>query len=195
MQALSLKRLIAMAFLVAPVVACRGERRWRGTPVQPVRKIPAFAFTDSAGRAIQLNTPKGAATLVFFGYANCPDVCPTALGDWTRVRKALGSDTARVHFVFVTVDPTRDTPAVVARYVAQFDSTFVGVSTDSATTAEVQRAFGAASRREPAAIGEPYLVSHSAESFLVNDRNQLVVTYAMGAGWDAMASDIHALLH
>jgi len=132
--------------------------------------------------------------MVFFGYTNCPDVCPTTLSDWTRVKTALGDDAERVHFVFVSVDPERDTPAVAQRYAAQFDPTFRGVSGDAATTTAIQKAFGVASAKQPSASAQGYLVGHPAQTFLMDDQGQVRVRYAFGAGWDLMAADLKQLL-
>jgi protein SCO1/2 len=191
--AVACARTVLIAATLA-IGACRREPEWRGTAVLPAKDIPAFTFLDSTGAPVRVAPATGLATLVFFGYTHCPDVCPTTLSDWVRVKKALGSDTSRTRFLFVTVDPERDSPAIVARYTAQFDSAFVGLSGDSATTAGIQRAFGVASSKEKSSSAEGYLVGHSSQVFLVDDHGQLRVSYDYGAGWDAMSADIKMLL-
>ncbi len=174
--------------------ACNREPQWRGTPVTPVLAIPSQSLTDSAGVPIALRPGAGEASMVFFGYANCPDICPTTLADWTRVKKALGDDAKRVHFVFISVDPERDTPAVAQRYVAQFDSSFRGFSGDVATLTAIQKFFGVASAKQPSTSAEGYLVGHPAQTFLLDDQGHVLVSYAFGAGWDVMAADLKQLL-
>ncbi|MEP6762830.1 MAG: SCO family protein [Gemmatimonadaceae bacterium] len=183
--------------LIALVIVGSGCSRapdWKGTPITPARDVSAFTFRDSANRAVSITPEKGGATLVFFGYTNCPDVCGTTLNDWKRVKKAIGASANRVRFVFVTIDPIRDTPAVAQKFVAQFDSTFIGVSADSATTAHMQNAFGVASARVDPTASEHYLMGHSSQTFMVNDRGQLVVMHAYAAGWDRIAADVKQLV-
>jgi protein SCO1/2 len=161
----------------------------------PPKALASFSFSDSTGKVFSTAPAASMATLVFFGYTNCPDVCPTTLADWVRVKRALGVGAKQVRFLFVSVDPARDTPAITARFAAQFDTSFVGVSGDSATTTNMQRAFGVASSKQPASSAEGYLMGHSSQAFLVDDKGRMVVTYAYGAGWDAMAADIKNVLH
>ena len=153
-----------------------------------------FTFTDSAGRSVPIAPEKGGATLVFFGYTNCPDVCSATLNDWVRVKKALGEKAGHVHFVFVTVDPNRDTPAVAQRYVAQFDSAFRGVSADSMQTVRMEKAFGVAASVMAPVASHGYLMAHSSQSFLLNDRGALIVMFAFASGWDTIAADVRQLL-
>jgi len=131
---------------------------------------------------------------VFFGYTHCPDVCPTTLADWKRVKAQLGPTAARVRFVFVTVDPERDTPAVALRYARQFDSSFVGLSGDAPTTARVLELFGVAAAREAGTPASGYLVSHSSQQFLLDERGALVALYPFGTRWEALAADLDRLL-
>ena len=153
-----------------------------------------YAFRDSANRNVSIVPDKGGATLLFFGYTNCPDVCGTTLNDWKRVKKAIGKNVNRVRFVFVTIDPARDTPAVAQKFVAQFDSSFIGLSGDSAMTAKIQNAFGVASAKVEPVASEHYLMGHSSQTFIVNDRGQLVVMHPYAAGWDRIAADVKQLV-
>jgi protein SCO1/2 len=132
--------------------------------------------------------------VLFFGYTHCPDVCPTTLADWKRVRAKLGDDAKRVRFVFVTVDPDRDTPAVAERYARMYDAAFEGVSGDAITTSRIMEAFGVAAAREPGTNATGYLVSHSSQVFLVDSHGKLVALYPFGTGWDALAADLGRLL-
>lgn len=156
--------------------------------------MPAMTFADSAGTQIGVRPASGEAAMVFFGYTNCPDVCPTTLADWVRVKSALGETAKRVHFVFVSVDPERDTPAISQRYAAQFDSSFRGISGTRESTIAIQKAFGVASAKEGSASAAGYLVGHPAQTFLIDDTGRVRLSYAFGAGWDAMAADIKQLL-
>lgn len=149
----------------------------------------------------------GRAALVFFGYTHCPDVCPTTLADWARARRLLAAqtpaDTARVRFVFVTVDPERDSAAVVARYVAQFDPGFVGLTGSRAAIDAVQQAWHVSSYRDPTptrgATGAPadpsgYTVSHPAQAFLVGPDGRLRTIYPLGVPAADVAADLTQVL-
>ncbi|HYW33203.1 MAG TPA: SCO family protein [Gemmatimonas sp.] len=166
----------------------------RGVALDPPKAIPMFAFTRANGAMFETKPAGDGLMVFFFGYTNCPDVCPTTLADWKRVKARLGGDTSRVQFVFVTVDPERDTPDVAQKYAEGFDRSFIGVSGDSATTARIQQAFGVASIRDATTADAEYLVSHSSQSFLVNGEGRLVSMYSFGSGWDALLDDIKRLL-
>lgn len=183
--------LIASGVLLA---GCGLDGGFHGVAVDPPRPMPTFEFRRGDGSVYRTAAEPKRPMLLFFGYTHCPDVCPTTMADWQRVKKALGDDAARVRFVFVSVDPERDTPELADRYAQQFDSSFVGLSGDSSTTARIQEAFGVASIREPESSAGGYLVSHSSQVFLVDDAGRLVVLYAFGSGWDALLADLKQLL-
>ncbi len=175
----------------------------RGTVVDPPTEMPAFAFTRADGATFSTAPEAGRPTVVLFGYTHCPDVCPTTLADWKRVKQQLGSDAARVRFLFVSVDRERDTPAISQAYAARFDSSFVGVTGDSATIERMQKAFGVASFHEhagmsatsaPSDSASAYLVNHTTATFLLDERGRLISVHSPGSGWDALAFNLERLL-
>ncbi len=133
----------------------------------------------SDGRIFDLAHERGNVVLIFFGYTHCPDLCPLTLANFVWVRRRLGPQAERVRFVFVTVDPGRDSPERVMAYARQFDSTFVGLSGDSATLAAVQRSFHVASWVSRDSAGN-VLVAHSASTFVVGGDGRLarVIPYS-----------------
>lgn len=176
------------------LTACDLGGSFKGMAVDPPREMPAFAFTRSDGSRFITAPEPGRPMVLFFGYTHCPDVCPTTLADWRRVRATLGADAKSVRFVFVTVDPDRDTPAVTERYARLYDPSFEGVSGDALTTSRMMDAFGVAAAHEPDTNATGYLVSHSAQVFLVDAQGKLVALYPFGTGWDALAADLERLL-
>ncbi|MCE2953811.1 MAG: SCO family protein [Gemmatimonas sp.] len=176
------------------LVSCDTRGRFEGVAVDPPRAMAPVAFTLPDSTAYTLGGTPDGATVVFFGYTHCPDVCPTTLADWKRVKAQLGRTAERVRFVFVTVDPERDTPAVALRYARQFDSTFVGLSGDAPTTARTLELFGVAAAREAGTPASGYLVSHSSQQFLLDERGALVALYPFGTRWEALAADLERLL-
>lgn len=190
---------------VGAAPALHGAAYTTPEPAPPLR-LPRATTAGAAARdtfdLAREGAGDGRAALVFFGYTHCPDVCPTTLADWTRVKRALAArdpaDTARVRFVFVTVDPERDSAAVVARYVAQFDPGFVGLAGSRAAVDATQAAWHVSSFREPAPAGAPpgaYAVSHPAQVFLVGPDGRLRTIYPLGAPPADVAADVHAVLH
>jgi len=179
---------------VALSVSCNRQPEWRGTPVTPATTLASTNFSDSTGATVPLVPSAGQAALVFFGYTNCPDVCPTTLADWVRVKQAMGADAGRVRFVFISVDPARDTPAVAQQFAAKFDPSFLGLAAPAEQIANVQAAFGANAVVSDPHAGTDHVTAHSAQTFLVDDRGTILVAYRFGAGWDVMSADLKTLL-
>lgn len=173
--------------------ACESRSTFDGMAVDPPRAVPSFAFRLPDSSQVTLGPAAGKPLVLFFGYTHCPDVCPTTLADWKRVKATLGDQAASVRFVFVTVDPERDTPEVAQRYARGYDSTFVGVSGDALTTSRMMEAYGVAAAKEEGTVASGYLVSHSSQAFLVNDRGELVALYPFGTRWEALAADLQQL--
>lgn len=191
------RRFALLIVTLLPTVACTSPE-WRGITVDPPQPIPAFTFVAANGDTVSTAPERGRPTLLFFGYTHCPDVCPVTLADWSRARAQLsaqlGDDAERVRWLFVSVDPARDTPDVAAAYAAQFDARFVGLSGDSATTAGIQRAFSVTSYETPGATDADYLVTHASHVFLLDDTGQLRLMYPFNVGPEALVSDLTRLL-
>jgi protein SCO1/2 len=183
---------MAACLAAATMLACRPARSYHGVVIDPPRKVATFTFRRADASALSTLPNTGQVQLVFFGYTNCPDVCSTILADWARARRTLGADTARVRFLFVTVDPARDTPAVTQRYASQFSDGIVGLSGDSATTERMQTAFGVASERGAGSTN--YFMGHSSQTFVVNDQGDIVLMFGYGTEWQSIAADLHTLL-
>lgn len=149
-------------------------------------------LTDHTGKTRTLADFHGKAVALFFGYTHCPDVCPTTLADMAQVRRLLGKDGDRLQVLFVTVDPERDTQALLAQYVPAFDSSFLGLYGDAQTTAQVARAFDVLYQKQPTKSG--YNVDHSSGTFLINPqgRVRLLAPYGQRAEW--LAEDVRLLL-
>lgn len=189
-----MRGLIAAAIAAVLFAGCDARGTFEGVAVDPPREMPAVTFTLPDSSRYALGADPGRPLVVFFGYTHCPDVCPTTLADWKRVKAQLGAKADRVRFVFVTVDPERDTPAVALRYAKQYDSTFVGLSGDAPTTARVMEAFGIAAAREAGTAATDYLVSHSSQVFLLDGDGRLVALYPFGTRWEALAADLDRVL-
>jgi len=132
-----------------------------------------FALTDHNGKTRTLADFRGKAVVVFFGYVHCPDVCPTTLADLKVAREQLGDDGKRVQVLFVTVDPQRDTPQLLASYVPAFDPSFLGLYGDAAATARVAKEFKVFFQKVPGKTPDNYSVDHTSASYVFDPQGRL----------------------
>jgi protein SCO1/2 len=151
-----------------------------------------FKLTDHNGKPRTLRDFRGKVVVLFFGYMHCPDVCPTTMADLSQVMARLGKDADRVQVLFVTVDPERDTQALLAQYVPAFHPSFLGLYADTGATAQVAKVFEVMYQKQATATG--YNVDHSAGSFLIDTdgRVRLLSPYAQRTDW--LEQDIRLLL-
>lgn len=153
-----------------------------------------FALTDPAGKPRTLADFRGKVVVLFFGYTQCPDVCPTTLAALAEAKKSLGADAARVQVVFVTVDPDRDTAELLASYVTAFDPSFVGLRGDADATARTAKEFKILYQKQPGKTVESYTVDHSAGTFVFDPQGHLRLYVGNGQGPEVFAHDIRELL-
>ncbi len=152
-----------------------------------------LALTDHTGKPRTLADFKGKVVVLFFGYTQCPDVCPTTLAEMAKIVKELGPDGDKVQVLFVSVDPERDTRALLAQYVTAFNPTFLGLSGDAAATKNAAKEFKIYVQKQPTKDGA-YTVDHSAGTFILDQQGQLRLFAQHGAGAPALLGDIKTLL-
>lgn len=184
---------LAVALLLA-LAACRDEYKYYGIPLNPMVGAPAGALTRGDGSPFSIGSQRGKASLVFFGYTNCPDICPTTLADWTRVKTALGKDAPKVNFVFVTIDPGNDTPAVMKSYVANFDTAFVGLSGTQAEIDSIARAFGVSAFPDGTLESGHTAMAHPSRVYLVDPEGRIRFVYPPGLKPEEIAEDVRHVL-
>lgn len=165
--------------------------------IDPPRELSNFTLTSHTGDSMSLSDLRGKPALLFFGYANCPDICPLTMAEFRQVKAELGDAGDEVNFVFISVDGSRDTPEVVANFVSQFDPSFIGLTGDE----EEIRAIGDEyslffQRAEPEAgtTDLEYLVDHTGYSYLIDGDGRLRIIYPFDTSTDLMAEDVQALL-
>lgn len=151
-----------------------------------------FHLTDHNGRPRMLADFRGKVVVLFFGYTHCPDVCPTTLADLAQVMRLLGKDADKVQVLFVTVDPERDKPEMLAQYVPAFHPSFLALYGDAQATAQAAKAFDVTYQKQPTSSG--YNMDHSAGTFLIDPAGKvrLLAPYAQRAEW--LADDVRLLL-
>jgi protein SCO1/2 len=154
-----------------------------------------FRLTDHNGNTRTLTDFRGRAVVIFFGYTQCPDVCPTTLAELKSALAALGPDAKRVQVLFVTLDPERDTRALLANYVPAFDPGFLGLYGDLETTARTAKEFRVFYQKHPGPTAGSYTLDHTAGSYVFDTRGRvrLFVRYG-GDGGTNLVSDLRALL-
>jgi protein SCO1/2 len=177
---------LAIALLLAACV----EKPWHGIVLDPPSAAPPLAATKSNGGAFALADAKGDVVMLFFGYTHCPDVCPTTLADWARAKRALGGDTTGVRFVFVAVDPVRDTPSIAQAYAVQFDSSFSGYAVDDPSLARIRRDWGIAAYPEGDPRTPDYTVAHPAHTYVVDSKGRLRLMIPPGVRGEQIAEDL-----
>jgi protein SCO1/2 len=148
---------------------------------------------DFDGRPRSLDEFKGKVVFVFFGFTQCPDVCPTTMAELAEVRRRLGADGNKVQGVFVTVDPDRDTPEVLKAYLGNLDKDFIGLRGSKEETDAASREFKVFYQKVPTQ-GDQYTIDHTAGGYLFDPagRVRLFVRYGMGA--DKLTADVTKLL-
>jgi protein SCO1/2 len=153
-----------------------------------------FQLTDHAGKPRALADFRGKAVVMFFGYTQCPDVCPTTLSLLSDVMKQLGADAAKVQVLFVTVDPERDTGELLAAYVPAFDPSFLGLRGDAEATARTAREFKVIYQKQPGSAPGSYTMDHSAGTYVFDPQGRLRLYVSYGQGADVFVHDIRELL-
>jgi len=135
------------------------------TVYDPARPAPALQLTDQDGQPFDLASLRGSIALVYFGYTHCPDVCPTTLVD---LRTAIATSGVPARVVFVSVDPARDTPAVLKTYLDAYRVGFIGLTGSDTQIASTAKAWGVGYEADPPDSNGSYAVTHTAETFLVD---------------------------
>lgn len=145
------------------------------------KPLTAFAFTDQKNRVFDLSRLKGKWSFLFFGYTHCPDICPTTLATLARAREKIAKSAAGaedVQFVFISVDPNRDTAGKLGQYVSYFDTSFLGVTGDDAQIGKLAAQLGAVYQLAVTPGSENYPVYHTAAVFLVDPQARYHAVFA-----------------
>lgn len=152
-----------------------------------------FHLTDSNGKPRSLPNFRGKVVVLFFGYTHCPEVCPTTLTGLARVMRMLGKDADKVQVLFVTVDPERDRPEMLAKFIPSFYPSFLGLYGDEHATAQAAKSFGVTYEKQYYKNGS-YTMLHSAGTFLIGTKGQPLLLSRYGEHAELLAQDIKLLL-
>jgi protein SCO1/2 len=164
----SLAILAALLFLAA---CTDSAPKFKSTDITGADYGKSLELVDHTGKPRHLEDFRGKAVVLFFGFTHCPDVCPTTLADTAQALKALGPEAERVQVLMVTVDPERDTPDVLAKYVTAFDPRFLGLRGDVAATQRAAKEFKVYFEKRKS--GDSYSVDHSGQSYVIDPQGRL----------------------
>jgi protein SCO1/2 len=188
------RRHVVLLASAAMLAAC-GDRKpqFNAVDLTGADYAKDFQLPDTDGKVRSLQDFKGKAVVVFFGYTQCPDVCPTTMADIAQAKKLLGADGAKVQGIFITIDPERDTPELLKAYVANFGPDFVALRGTPEQTAAVAKDFKVYYKKVEGKGGN-YTLDHSAASFVYDPQGRLRLYARYGAGPQVLADDLKQLL-
>jgi protein SCO1/2 len=162
-----------------------------------------FSLTDANGKPRTLADFKGKVVVVFFGYTQCPDVCPTTLSEMAGVMKKLGPLADQVQMLFITLDPEHDTPAILAQYVPSFDPRFLALTGDTAAIQKAAQEFKVVYQKVAGTTGGTtggttlanYSIDHTAASFVFDPQGRIRLYVRSSMGPEALEHDLRSLLN
>jgi protein SCO1/2 len=187
-----MRRLLILLMLL--VTACSQPAHFNATDLTGSTIGTDFSLPDQTGKLRRLSDFKGKVAIVFFGYTQCPDVCPTTLSTLREVMMQLGPQAERVQVLFVTLDPERDTPELLAQYVPSFHPAFLGLRGDLAATETTAQAFKVFYKKQPGATPVAYSIDHSTGSYVYDPQGRLRLYVKYGDTAEHMTGDIRQLL-
>jgi len=167
---------------------------FHGTLLDPASPAPNFTLTDQHGEPFRLGDQREAIVLIFFGYTSCPDVCPATLALFKQTREELGPLAADARFVFITIDPARDTSERLRQHLEQIDPTIVGLTGTEDQLEPVWDAYGVYRDEQPAEGNFGPLFDHNARVYVVDRQGNLRLSYAFGFAVDEVVEDVGHLI-
>ena len=196
---------LALAFSVLVLGACDrqgdgaqlislAKASFKNTDVTGLDYAKDFALPDFNGKMRSLSDFKGKAVVVFFGYTQCPDVCPTTMAEMAAVMQQLGPLADKVQVLFITLDPERDTPELLAKYVPAFDSRFLGLVGDKEATDKVAKEFKVFYQKVPGKEPGSYTMDHTAGSYVFDPQGRIRLFVRHGQGAEPIVHDLKLLL-
>ena len=167
---------------------------FRGVDITGAEYARTLSLTDQHGQPRTLADFKGKVTLVFFGFTQCPDVCPSTMAELAQIRVKLGADGNRVQGVFVTLDPERDTPEMLKAYMGGFDPSFIALRGTPEQTAAAAKEFKVYYAKVPGKSPGTYSLDHTAGSYVFDTHGKVRLFVRYGSGAEALTADLKALL-
>ena len=188
-------RALAATLVAALLAACSPEAlKFKSIDITGADYVKGFALPDHNGVQRSLADFKGKAVVVFFGFTQCPDVCPTALADLAEVKRLLGPQGDKLQGIFVSVDPERDTPEVLKAYMTNFDPGFLALRPSMDQLPEVAKGFKVFYKKVEGPTLTSYTIEHSAGSYVFDPQGRVRLYTRQAVGAQGLAEDIALLL-
>jgi protein SCO1/2 len=185
---------LALAALLSGCEGAAPKPSFKGVDITGAEYARKLSLTDGEGQQRTLAEFKGKLLVVFFGYTQCPDVCPTTLVELAEVKRSLGADGARVQGIFVSVDPERDSAALLKSYVSNFGPDIIGLRGSLDETKAVAKEFKVFFAKAPGKTETSYTVDHTAGSYVFDAQGRVRLFTRYGSGAQALADDLKILL-
>ena len=177
------------------LIACSPDRpSFKGVDITGADYAKGFALPDHNGQQRSLADFTGKVVVVFFGYTQCPDVCPTSMQELAEVKRLLGADGDKLQGVFITLDPERDTPELLKAYMVNFDPSFLALRPTAEQLAAIAKEFKIYFKKVDGKTATSYTLDHSAGSYTFDTQGRVRLYNRYGSGAAALASDVAALL-
>ncbi|MFN3376966.1 MAG: SCO family protein [Burkholderiaceae bacterium] len=185
----------ALVVVAGTLVACSEKKaEFRGIDITGADYAKDFLLTDQHGQLRKMADFRGKVVVVFFGFTQCPDVCPTSMQELAEVKRQLGSDGDRLQGIFITVDPERDTPQVLKEYMGNFDPSFLALRGEPAQLAAVAKDFKIYYKKVDGKTPTSYTMDHSAGSYMYDPSGRLRLYHRYGSGIQVLTEDVRTLL-
>lgn len=194
-KTMNIQRRTLIAFAVATLAACTESKpQFKAIDLTGADYARDFQLTDHNGQPRTLKDFRGKLVVLFFGYTQCPDVCPTSMAELAEAKKLLGPEGDKLQGLFVTVDPERDTAEVLKAYMGNFDPTFLALRGTPEQLAEMAKEYKVYYKKAEGKTPTSYTMDHSAASYVYDTKGQLRLYTRYGSGAQALASDLKLLL-
>ncbi len=183
-----------VVLVIAGTAAMSRGYTFHGSTFDPPAAAPDIALNDQNGQPFRLSDQRGKVVMIFFGYTHCPDICPTTLAQFKQARQELGGQASAVRFVFITVDPERDTQQRMKTYLDSLDPTIIGLTGTEAQLGPVWQKYGVYRQKQPGPTPDNYSMDHSTQVYLVDQKGNLRLTYDYPSATADWLEDIRHLL-
>ncbi len=186
--------VLGLVFVLVAWQIAERNYSYQGSLIDPPVPAADFSLPDQNGNPFRLSAQEGQVVLIFFGYTHCPDVCPVTLSEYKQIKQKLGEQADRVRFLFITVDPERDTLEQLQAYLPNFDPSFIGLGGTREQLEPVWQAYGVYQAKRETTSAGGYLVDHTSRIYLVDPMGNWKLTYPFGMDVEKIVNDIQHVL-
>ena len=190
------RHFLSLCLVVAGLglAGCKDSPSFSAVDITGADYATGFSLTDHNGQARTLADFKGKVVVIFFGYTQCPDVCPTSMTELAQAKQLLGADGDKLQGLFVSVDPERDTPEIMKAYMANFDPGFLALYAAPNALPELTKSFRIYYKKVDGKTPTSYTMDHSAGSYVYDTQGRIRLYHRYGSGAAALAGDVKKLL-